>query len=149
MENETNLKLLDQFKLLVMTTQERIDKALGLRKEGYNCAQTVMMAFPDATGVDDNTAAVMTASLGGGVACGEICGVANAIAIAQGFITGDDSPTGKKKAMPAAKHLLDEFSRPFGGCLTCRELKGKCGKTCEELIAAGINILDNSLNLRN
>lgn len=130
----------------MITTEERIDKALTLRKEGYNCAQTVMMAFPDATGVDDKTAAVMTASLGAGVASGEICGVANAIAIAQGFITADSSPLSKNKAMPATKKLLEEFSRPFGGCLSCRELKGKCGKSCEELIASGISILAKSIN---
>ena len=130
----------------IFTTEERIDKALALRKEGYNCAQAVMMAFPDITGIDDKTAALMTAPLGAGVACGEICGVANAMAIVQGFITADPNPDGKKKAMPAAKQLLTEFSKPFGGCITCRDLKGKCGKSCDELVASGVRILANSLN---
>ncbi len=128
-----------------MTTQQRIDKALDLRKQGYNCAQSVMMAFTDVTGIDDDMAAKMTASLGAGVTAGEICGVANAMAIAQGFITNDASGDGKKKVMPATKKLLADFSAPFNGCLTCRELKGKCGKSCEELIAAGIKIFEESL----
>lgn len=129
-----------------MTREERISKALSLRKEGYNCAQTVIMAFPDITGIEDTTAATMTAGLGAGMSCGEICGVAGAMALACGFITNDPSPKGKLSAMPATKKLLTEFSTGAGGCITCRDLKGKCGKSCEELIVSGIDILHNSLH---
>ncbi|MBD5357507.1 MAG: C_GCAxxG_C_C family protein [Bacteroides sp.] len=129
-----------------MTTEQRIEKGLTLRKQGYNCAQSVVMAFTDVTGLDDDTSAKISASLGGGVTLGEICGVANGIAIVEGLITNDPSGDGKKKAMPATKRLLTEFSSPFGGCITCRDLKEKCGKSCEELIAQGIKILADSLS---
>lgn len=128
-----------------MTVEERIDKGVRLHREGYNCAQSVLMAFSDATGVSDENSACIAAALGAGVASGEICGVPNAMAIAEGMITADSTSSGKKRVMPKAKALINEFASPFNGCLTCRDLKGKCGKPCDELIARGIQILHDSL----
>ncbi len=127
-----------------MNADERIKKAMELRGSGYNCAQTVLMVFTDATGVDIDMSANIGAALGAGVATGEICGVANAMAVSEGLILSNPAPDGKLKAMPAARKLLQKFSDSCGGCITCHDLKGKCGKSCDELIAEGIRILDSS-----
>lgn len=125
-----------------MNKEERLEKALELRKLGYNCAQCVLMSSCEITGIDERTSALIGAGLGAGVASGEICGVANALAIAAGLKAGISAPDGKKTVMPAAKKLCNAFSAPYGGKITCRDLKGKCGATCEELIASGISMLD-------
>ena len=78
------------------------------------------------------------------MATGEICGVANAMAVSEGLILSNPAPDGKLKAMPTARKLLQKFSDSCGGCITCHDLKGKCGKSCDELIAEGIRILDSS-----
>ena len=36
-------------------------------RKGYNCAQSVLLAFGDVTGLDDRTAAMLTSSFGGGL----------------------------------------------------------------------------------
>lgn len=125
-----------------MDKNERISKALELRKQGYSCSQCVLMSCADIAGIDESMAARIGAGLGGGVATGEICGVANALAIAAGLKEGISSPDGKKIVMSKVRELCTAFSEPYGGCITCRDLKGKCGRPCEDLISDGIRLLN-------
>ncbi len=124
-----------------MTLQQRIDKAMDLRAKGYNCAQSVIMVFDDKIPMDSSMATRVCAALGSGIGIGELCGVANAMAIAVG--TGfSDAPEDKVPAMKSAKCLLQEFASENKGHLRCADLKGKEGiKPCNELIAQGIKIL--------
>lgn len=121
-----------------------MDNVSRLHEQGYSCSQCVLMTYAPDLGIDTETAARIGAGLGAGVACGEICGVASAMAIVTGLRNQDSSPTSKKAAMSATRRLLDEFSKPFGGKLTCRDLKGKCGMSCDRLIARGIELLKES-----
>lgn len=50
-----------------MNKEERLKKAESIRRQGYNCAQTVAMAFADLTGIDEETTARATAGFGGGI----------------------------------------------------------------------------------
>ena len=43
------------------------DKAKELFEQGYNCAQAVLLAFEDVTGLDTETAAKLSSSFGGGM----------------------------------------------------------------------------------
>ena len=43
------------------------EKAEALFCEGYNCAQAVLLAFGDITGLDEKTAAMLSSSFGGGL----------------------------------------------------------------------------------
>ena len=53
------------------------EKAVELFTEGYNCAQAVLLAFSDMTGLDQSFAAKMISSFGGGVGrLREVCGAA-------------------------------------------------------------------------
>lgn len=129
------------------TLSERLEKAVELRKCGRNCAQTVILSFSDITGLDDETAARITNALGTGVAaCGEICGVANAMAIISGMRC-DAQPTSKVAAVKIAKPLITQFADKTNGRLSCRDLKRKGDAiSCELLIAEGIEILHNNFN---
>ena len=50
------------------------EKALELHKKGYNCAQAVIAACSDMTGLDEKTALAISAGFGGGLRSGEVCG---------------------------------------------------------------------------
>lgn len=124
-----------------MDKEKRMARAKELHALGYNCAQCVLMSVHDMVGIDEHTAATLSAGLGAGVGRGEICGVANALAIATGLRMNDDACDGKKRVMPESIRLLKEFSAPCGGCITCRDLKGKCGRSCDDLISEGVALL--------
>lgn len=125
---------------------DRLAQASELRAKGYNCAQCVIMSFNDLTGLDASTAARTGAGLGAGVgALGEICGVANGMAIVEGLV-GGDHPEDKKTAMARSKDVVGCFAAANSGCLRCRELKRPgAPKSCDTLIAEGIEILHDAL----
>lgn len=115
-----------------------------LRRQGYNCTQSLILCFPDLTGLDEQTAARLTSGLGSGVGgLGEICGVANGIALVVGSqFTAD--PVDKAAAAKVTRELCTQFTADTGGRINCRDLKHKEGiRPCNELIALGIEILHN------
>ena len=51
------------------------EKARELFKSGYNCAQAVVLAFEDVTGIDNTMATKLSSSFGGGMGrLREVCG---------------------------------------------------------------------------
>ncbi|MCM1291892.1 MAG: C-GCAxxG-C-C family protein [Prevotella sp.] len=128
-----------------MTLDERKDMAMSLRLQGYNCAQSVLLAFADVLPVKRDSLAALSAPLGAGVACGEICGVPNAMAIAIGLYLNNSSPKGKIDGMKRVKPLLNIFAEANGD-IRCADLKGVPGKApCDQLILQGVEILHNNL----
>lgn len=125
-----------------MELENRLAKMQECRKCGRNCAQAVIMAFPDLTGLSDDMAARITNALGSGVAATqEICGVPNAIAIAIGM-THSSAPAEKAASSKEAHALIDKFASMNQGRLTCKDLKGKNDpKPCDLLIEEGVRIL--------
>lgn len=123
------------------TKEERLERARLLREQGYNCAQSVIMVFDDVTGLDEALAARITSGLGSGVASGELCGVANAMALAQGTRQSAEAK-GKAASAKVSRRLLDEFASRNDGRLRCADLKGKPGiRPCNELVLQGVEIL--------
>ena len=48
--------------------------------QGYNCAQSVLLAFSDVTGLDEDFAAKMASSFGGGIGrLREVCGAVSSM----------------------------------------------------------------------
>ena len=120
----------------------RCEEALRLRKEGYNCAQSVILPFEDVTGLPRDIAAKITSGLGTGVGgTREICGVVSAMALAQGMLQSPEA-SGKGASMKCAGCLAREFADANCGNLRCEDLKGKPGRpTCEQLVLQGVEIL--------
>lgn len=121
------------------------DKALELRDRGYNCAQCVLMALAPKIGIDEETAARLCSGLGAGVGgSGQICGAANAMAMAESCLHGI-APTDKTKAMKDVGKLIDRFAEENGGRINCCELKGKEGiRPCNELITQAVGIFEEA-----
>ncbi|MBR1532734.1 MAG: C_GCAxxG_C_C family protein [Ruminococcus sp.] len=99
--------------------------AEDLFRQGYNCAQSVLLAFSDITGLDDTTAAMLASSFGGGLSrMREVCGAVSGAAMVLGIVKGYSDPT-DHHAKKAHYHLVQEFARRFkerNGSIVCREL---------------------------
>ena len=94
-------------------------------ESGCNCAQAVLLAFSDLTGLDEGTAMKLSASFGGGMGkLREVCGAVSGAFMAAGMIYADDHiPTQEAKAAHYEKirNLATRFKEENGSYL-CREL---------------------------
>ena len=106
-----------------MTTHSETAKQLFL--DGCNCAQAVLCAFEDLTGLDRELAMKLASSFGGGLArMREVCGAVSGGAMVLGLLRGPADPT-DHKAKTAHYHLVQEFAGRFreqNGSIICREL---------------------------
>jgi len=104
---------------------DHADKAKALFESGYNCAQAVLCAFEDVTGLDADTAAKIASSFGGGLArMREVCGAVSGAAMVLGMVYGY-SDKGATEAKRAHYHLIQDFAAAFRGekgSIICREL---------------------------
>lgn len=92
---------------------------------GYNCAQSVVTAFYDVTGLDEKTAAMLASSFGGGLGrMREVCGAVSGAAIVLGLVKGYSDPedTEAKKAHYARVREFAERFKEKNGSIICREL---------------------------
>ena len=96
-----------------------------LFREGYNCAQAVLIAFCDETGLDEKTAAMIASSFGGGLGrLREVCGTVSAAAMVLGMLRGYADPS-DHTAKKAHYQLVREFAARFReaeGDIVCRAL---------------------------
>lgn len=101
------------------------EKARELFLSGYNCAQAVLCAYEDMTGLNRETAIRISSSFGGGVArMREVCGAVSGAAMVLGLLRGSGDPT-DHAAKTAYYHLVQEFAARFSdanGSIICREL---------------------------
>lgn len=106
----------------------RPEQAQMYFKKGFNCSQSVFLAFADKYGIDDETALKMSASFGGGIGrMREVCGCFSAMAMIAGFETGstkENDAEGKRHNYEVVQHLADEYKKISGGSIICRELLG-------------------------
>lgn len=105
--------------------ENRIQRAVDLFKNGYNCSQSVTAAFADLYGFTEEQALRMSASFGGGIGrMRETCGAACGLFILAGLVTG--SVDGKDQESKAQNYaLVQELAAKFkehNGSLLCREL---------------------------
>lgn len=107
--------------------EERVQKAVELFKQGYNCAQSVCGAFADLYGLSLEQGLRVSASFGGGIGrmrmtCGAACGMFVLAGLECGCTDGADRE-GKEANYRVVQQLAEEFSRRMGA-LTCAELLG-------------------------
>ncbi len=94
--------------------------------EGYNCTQSVVLAFEDEIGVDRNTLLRLSASFGGGFGrLRELCGCVSGMGIVIGALHPYDAKDIKAKAEHYAlvQKLAGKF-REKNGSIVCREILG-------------------------
>lgn len=133
-----------------------------LFKSGYNCAQSVFLAFSDMYDMDRKTAARLSSSFGGGMArLREVCGAVSGMAMAAGMLYGYEEAkdyNGKSEHYARIQELAKAYEAE-NGSIVCRELLGLSAKReeptpekrteeyykkrpCEQLVRMAAGILD-------
>lgn len=105
----------------------RREKAMANFKEGYNCSQSIILAYQDMIPIDKSILSKMASSFGGGMGrLREVCGSVSGMFLIAGILYGYDEPeTGQVKAEHYAR--IQELARRFEekhGSIICREMLG-------------------------
>jgi len=146
---------------------DRKEVAQAYFKSGYNCAQSVVMAFCDRTGLTEEESARLASSFGGGLGrMREVCGTVSGMAIVAGILFGYDDPKAPgavQEHYALVQRLAGEF-RERNGSIVCRELLGDRSpvrsapeprteeyykkRPCVELVGDAVEILSRYLEER-
>jgi C_GCAxxG_C_C family probable redox protein len=114
--------------------QARVARARELFTSGYNCSQSVFLAYSDLFEVEPRMAATISAPLGGGMGrLREVCGAVSGMTMVAGFLYPNYNPTdsqSKKDNYAAVQELAEKF-RTENGSIVCRELLGLTQKKDE------------------
>lgn len=105
----------------------RRESAMENFKKGYNCSQSVVLAFMDLLPGDEKTLLSLASAFGGGMGrLREVCGAVTGMFMVTGMLYGYDGPeTGepKKELYARIQKLAKEFEDK-NGSIICRELLG-------------------------
>ena len=111
------------------------DKAKRLFEEGYNCCQSVVLAYAEELGLEREAAARLASGMGGGISrlrevCGAVSGMALILGLAEGYSAPGDTE-GKAAVYETVQKLANRF-REENGSLLCRELLEASGNRAED-----------------
>lgn len=136
--------------------QNRVEKAIELFNGGYNCAQSVFVAYADLYNIDKETALKLSSSFGGGLGgLREICGAVSAMSmiagLENGMVVANDKET-KQRNYDSVQLLADEFKLENGSIL-CKHLlelepglpEGKQKKPCVEYVKKCAELIEGHL----
>lgn len=143
-----------------MTKQERCTFAHDCHASGLNCAQSVLTAFSDVTGLTQEQSIALCSGYGGGMRYGGVCGVVSAAVMVLGAAypaTAEKGPEGKRLSGEVTKEFQRRFSERFGA-LDCRALKAdpkgegtemarqlNAANHCRMLVVSGTELLHDML----
>lgn len=121
-------------------------KATEMHESGFNCAQSVLCACGEYTGLDEKTALAISGGFGGGVRSGEVCGAISGAVMAIGmtvqYTDTSDAET-KAKIAQLAKSCVESYKEKYG-CVRCAELK-QAGISCAGLIEYGAKLAEEMI----
>ncbi|MCI7061666.1 MAG: C-GCAxxG-C-C family protein [Lachnospiraceae bacterium] len=141
-------------------------KAKKLFLDGYNCSQSVFLAFEDKYDIDHSTAMRLSSSFGGGMGrLREVCGAVSGMFMVAGILYGYDTPgdfEAKSRHYARIQELAEEYSGR-NGSIVCREIlglgKGKDDpvpsrrtqeyykkRPCPDLVAMAAAIMEEYIN---
>lgn len=135
-----------------MTRKERAENYFS---EGYNCAQSVVMAFADETDVSPELLRRLAAPFGGGMGrLREVCGAVSGMVMLAGLSRDWDMLNREDKAgLYALERKLAETFGERAGSIVCRELlatrphgdvHNSKKPACRELVGLAAEIIENS-----
>ena len=108
-----------------MNPTEKSQQAKQYFEEGYNCAQAVLLAFCDETGLSLEQAARLASTFGGGMGrMREVCGAVSAMFMIEGLVEGYSDPKAKEEKSEVyarVRALADRF-REKNHSIICRDL---------------------------
>ena len=105
--------------------KDRIQRAVELFMQGYGCCQSVVCAFADLYGLDEEMAFRIAAGFGGGVGrMRMMCGTVSALVILAGLERGQtrgEDREGKMACYQLVRELLETFKQR-NGSIICADL---------------------------
>ena len=141
------------------------EKAANNFREGYNCAQSVLLAFANKVGLKEDEALKLASSFGGGMGrLREVCGAVSAMFMIAGILKGYTEPNNdvvKADHYKLIQDLAAEYKSKHN-TIICRELLGLDGtefspipsartdeyykeRPCEEFIKCAAEIVEEEL----
>lgn len=135
-----------------MTYQE---KAALLHEQGYNCAQSVLLAFQDVLEMDEDILFRISEGLGAGMGgLKGTCGAISAACMIAGSTCskGCHNTTTKGKSYMKSREIINRFTLK-NGSITCSDLKGittnQVLRHCDGCVEDAVSILLEVLNIPN
>ncbi len=148
-----------------MDFSPRALRAEGYFKEGYNCSQSVVLAFADLIDIDQEALLRMSSPFGGGMGrLREVCGAVSGMYLVLGYLRGCGSSHDRQEKIDlyAEVRELAEQYRKINGSIVCRELLQGVPHTeggipeerteayykkrpCNQLVAIATQLLENHL----
>lgn len=126
------------------------EKALDLFSLGYNCAQSVLLAFCEDFGLPKEKAAQLSLSFGGGMGIKEACGALTGAFMVLGLaFPAHVPPLPQEKAGCYAQlpSFADAFRQHFGA-LRCGDLLTRNGgdkSCCKDFVGTAAELLEQFL----
>lgn len=134
----------------MMSKEQRVQCAKEYFNQGYNCCQSVVLAFKDICEVDEKSLMKLSVGLGGGVGrMREVCGCVCGMAVLSGFISQGEPKSDEAQSQlihqqkTAAYTLVQKMTAEFKketGSIICRELLGL--KAANQAQTSGGNAVD-------
>eukprot|EP00828_Plagiopyla_frontata_P034519 TRINITY_DN4493_c0_g1_i8.p5 TRINITY_DN4493_c0_g1~~TRINITY_DN4493_c0_g1_i8.p5 ORF type:complete len:263 (+),score=54.28 TRINITY_DN4493_c0_g1_i8:734-1522(+) len=112
-------------------------RVLEFHKEGYNCAEAILKAFNEDTGLDIPIA--IASPFGTGMTVGSTCGAVTGTLMAVGALKGRNTNEEKNNSRALTREIITKVKEKYG-TIECIELKKK-GVTCDEIIEYSYSIL--------
>lgn len=107
--------------------EERARQAVENFEMGYNCSQSVFLAYSDVFDLDLNMAKRMSVSFGGGVGrMREVCGTVSAMAMLAGFkypVPDTKDQEARTRNYGMVQKMAELFKEKYG-TIICRDLLG-------------------------
>jgi len=107
--------------------EERVERAKYYFTQGFNCSQSVILAFSDITGLTEDQLIRAGSGFGGGFGrMREVCGTVSGMTFLAGFISPIAVPTdqeARKANYALVQHFAGEF-KALNGSIICKELLG-------------------------
>ncbi len=120
------------------------EKASALHNSGYNCAQSIVGAFADLTGIDEKRLIAIAGGFGGGMRSGEMCGAVSGAIMILGILSPYDNSS-DMAARERIAMLTREFTKRFRerfSYLRCEDLlKSNGQRNCDGFIRGAAEIL--------
>lgn len=132
---------------------DRVEKAKELFSSGYNCAQSVVLAYADLFPVDEKILTAVSAPFGGGIGrlrevCGAVSGAVTVISLATNLSTLEHD---EKMKLYALEQDFAEKFRERAGSIICRDLiavhphgdvHNSKKPACKDLVGLAVEILE-------
>lgn len=135
-----------------INVEEMVALAVRLHSEGFNCAQSVAMAYADVFGVEKGFVERLAFPFGGGMSgLREVCGCVSAAALVSSFAFPPADGVSSARNRQFVKQFAERF-RAENGEVVCRRLLGiepgsaKPKKPCREYVAFAARTIGEMLN---